>query len=114
VNRHQDRLNMGWAIGDAHARRGHGADREMGANVVRLSHYEHAEHFHDLADRAGIVLWAEIPLVNRITEFDRVHQQRRQQMTELIRQNYNHPRAVLGHRQRAARDEHRTNTCCRR
>ena len=51
------------------ARRGHGAEiREMGATVVRLSHYEHAEYFsRSRAITTGIVLWAEIPLVNEIT-----------------------------------------------
>ena len=85
--------------------------REMGANVVRLSHYEHAEHFHDLADRAGVVLWAEIPLVNGITDIAAFTSNARQQLTELIRQNYNHPSILfwgIGNEQRAdnTRDQH--------
>ncbi|HEX6765724.1 MAG TPA: glycoside hydrolase family 2 TIM barrel-domain containing protein [Polyangiaceae bacterium] len=94
VNRHQDRLGMGWAI----TNREHDEDmaliRELGATVVRLSHYEHAQYFHDLADRAGIALWAEIPLVNSITDSTAFRNNAVQQMTELIRQNYNHP-AIL-------------------
>ena len=104
VNRHQDRLNMGWAIGDAQHDEDMALIREMGANVVRLSHYEQAEHFHDLADRAGVVLWAEIPLVNSITDNAAFTNNARQQLTELIRQNYNHPSILfwgIGNEQRA-------------
>ena len=43
VNRHQDRLNMGWAITNAQHDEDMALIREMGANVVRLSHYQHAE-----------------------------------------------------------------------
>jgi beta-galactosidase len=104
VNRHQDRLNMGWAISDAQHDEDMALIRELGANIIRLSHYQHAEHFHDLADRAGIVLWAEIPLVNSITDNTAFTNNARQQLTELIRQNYNHPSILfwgIGNEQRA-------------
>jgi len=104
VNRHQDRLNMGWAIGDAQHDEDMALITEMGATFVRLSHYEHAEHFHDLADRAGIVLWAEIPLVNENANTTAFINNAVQQMTELIRQNFNHPSVLfwgIGNEQRA-------------
>jgi beta-galactosidase len=111
VNRHQDRLNMGWAITNAQHDEDMALIRELGANVVRLSHYQQAEYFHDLADRAGIVLWAEIPLVNDITDSAAFISNARQQLTELIRQNYNHPSVLfwgIGNEQRA--DNTPTNT----
>ena len=113
VNRHQDRLNMGWAITNAQHDEDMALIREMGANVVRLSHYEHAEHFHDLADRAGVVLWAEIPLVNEITDTHRVHRQRPPAADRADSPELQPPvDAVLGHRQRAAQPTTRaTNTC---
>ncbi|MBC8131621.1 MAG: beta galactosidase jelly roll domain-containing protein, partial [Deltaproteobacteria bacterium] len=111
VNRHQDRLGMGWAI----TTREHDEDmaliREMGANIVRLSHYQQAEYFHELADKAGMVLWAEIPLVNSITDSVAFTSNSRQQLTELIRQNYNHPSVLfwgIGNEQRT--DTAPTNT----
>ncbi len=111
VNRHQDRLNMGWAITDAQHDEDMALIRELGATVIRLSHYEHAEHFVDLADRAGVVLWAEIPLVNSITNSTAFTSNARQQLTELIRQQYNHPSIVfwgIGNELRA--DDTATNT----
>src|SRR6185295_7297380 len=103
VNRHQDRLNMGWAIGPAEHDGDMALIREIGANVVRLSHYQQSQYFHDLADRYGIALWAEIPLVNSITDSAAFRNNATQQMTELIRQNYNHPSILfwgIGNEQR--------------
>lgn len=91
VNRHQDRIDKGWAISDKDHEEDMALIRELGANVIRLSHYEQAQHFHDLADHAGVVLWAEIPLVNAISSSAAFSSNATQQLTELIRQNYNHP-----------------------
>jgi beta-galactosidase len=91
VSMHQDWLHRGWAIGDAEQRANFALLKEIGATVVRLSHYQHSEHTYELADQDGIVLWTEIPLVNRITESPAFYANARQQMRELIRQNYNHP-----------------------
>ena len=39
---------------------------EIGANAIRLAHYPHHPHFYDLCDRYGLLVWAEIPFVDRI------------------------------------------------
>jgi beta-galactosidase len=84
--------------------------RELGATAIRLAHYQHAQYFYDLADRTGMVVWAEIPLVNAITASAAFTGNARQQLTELVRQNYNHPAIVfwsIGNEQR--RDDAATN-----
>ena len=95
VNRHQDRLDMGWAI----TNREHDQDMalivEMGATAIRLAHYQHAQHFYDLCDSNGIVAWAELPLVNDITPSQAFTDNAHQQLTELIRQSFNHPAIVF-------------------
>ena len=91
VNRHQDRLGKGWAIGNAEHLEDFNLIKEMGCNAIRLAHYQHAQYFYDLCDTNGMVVWAEIPLVNSITESTAFYDNCKQQMTELIRQNYNHP-----------------------
>ena len=66
-NRHQDRLDKGWAIGNAEHDQDMALITEMGSTAVRTAHYQHAQYFYDLCDQNGIVAWAEIPLVNNVT-----------------------------------------------
>ena len=61
----------------------------MGANSIRLAHYQHDQYFYDLCDEKGIVVWAED------TRSITVHmpsgrENTIRQMKELIAQNYNH------------------------
>jgi beta-galactosidase len=93
---HQDRAVKGWAISQADQTQDFDLLREMGANAVRLAHYQHDQYSYELADALGIVVWAEIPLVNKVS-FDgasasaELAANAQQQLVELIRQNYNHP-----------------------
>jgi beta-galactosidase len=100
VSLHQDRPLKGWAISQADQREDFRLLSELGANAVRLAHYQHDQYSYDLADADGIVAWAEIPLVNKVS-FDgtpanaALTANAKQQLTELIRQNYNHPSIVV-------------------
>ncbi len=98
VNRHQDIAGKGSALSLQDHQRDMDMIMEIGANIVRLSHYQHAKPVFDYADKAGLVLWAEIPLVglggHRKKGYynnENLHINGRQQLIELIRQNYNHP-----------------------
>ena len=95
VNKHQDAKDKGWAISDSDTDADFSFIKELGATAVRLAHYQHAQHTYDVADRAGIVVWAETPVVNRIHETPEFSANAEQQLTELIRQNYNHPSIVF-------------------
>ena len=89
VSRHQDR----WAIGNALLKEHHLEDMdlicEVGANTIRLAHYQHDQYFYDLCDQRGMVVWAEIPYISR--HMPDANDNTRQQMKELITQCYNHP-----------------------
>ena len=89
VSRHQDRKGLGNAI----TREMHDEDmaliRELGANTVRLAHYQHDQYFYDLCDQYGMVVWAEIPYISEHLPNGR--ENTISQMKELIYQNYNHP-----------------------
>ena len=63
----------------------------MGANTIRLAHYQHDQYFYTLCDRAGMVLWAEIPFITQFMEGEKARENTISQMTELVLQNYNHP-----------------------
>ena len=92
VSRHQDRLDMGWAI----TRKEHKEDMdlicEVGATTIRLAHYQHDQYFYDLCDERGMVVWAEIPYISQ--PIKNGFKNAVNQMKELIVQNYNHPSIV--------------------
>ena len=89
VSRHQDRKSVGNAI----SRENHEQDmeliREVGANTIRLAHYQHDQYFYDLCDKYGMIVWAEIPYISE--HLANGDANTRSQMEELIIQNYNHP-----------------------
>ena len=90
--RHQDRQGLGSALTRAEHEEDMALLREMGANTVRLAHYQHAQYFYDLCDEYGMVVWAEIPYITAHMPTGR--QNTLDQMTELVVQNYNHPSIV--------------------
>jgi beta-galactosidase len=89
VCRHQD----WWGSGSALTNEQHAADlatiKEIGATTIRLAHYQQSEYMYAKADSMGLIIWAEIPFVNAVSgkEGDNA----KQQLVELIRQNFNHP-----------------------
>ena len=89
VSRHQDRPEVGNAL----TKEMHEEDMElileMGANTIRLAHYQHAQYFYDLCDEKGMIIWAEIPYIT--THMPKGRENTITQMKELIYQNYNHP-----------------------
>ena len=91
VSRHQDRLDKGWAISKADHEEDCALIKELGANTIRLAHYQHDQYFYDLCDRTGFVLWAEIPFISQFIPTQEAYQNTISQMTELVAQNYNHP-----------------------
>ncbi len=92
VSRHQDRKGLGNAI----SKKEHLEDMdlicEVGANTIRLAHYQHDQYFYDLCDERGMVVWAEIPYISEHMPNGRANTI--SQMKELIVQNYNHASIV--------------------
>lgn len=89
VTRHQD----WWGLGSALTNKEHDFDlaqiMDIGATTVRFAHYQQSDYIYSRCDTLGLVIWAEILFVNRVTgqEWDNAHQQ----MRELVRQSFNHP-----------------------
>ena len=91
VSRHQDRLDKGWAISKADHEEDIALIKELGANTIRLAHYQHDQYFYELCNRTGFVLWAEIPFISQFIPTEEAYENTISQMTELVAQNYNHP-----------------------
>lgn len=92
VSRHQDRKGVGNALTPELHREDINIICEIGANTVRLAHYQHAQAFYDLCDETGIVVWAEIPFITMYMENGRSNTL--SQMRELVTQCYNHPSII--------------------
>lgn len=92
VSRHQDRPEIGNALMPEHHKEDIDLICEMGANTIRLAHYQHAQAFYDLCDEKGLIVWAEIPYISR--HMPNAAENTKTQMTELICQNYNHPSII--------------------
>lgn len=89
VTRHQD----WWGLGSALTNREHDFDlaqiMDVGATTVRFAHYQQSEYLYSRCDTLGLIIWAEIPFVNRVTGYESENAQT--QLRELIRQSFNHP-----------------------
>lgn len=92
VCRHQDSLGKGNALSKADHEQDVKMILDIGANTVRLAHYQHDDYFYDLCDRAGLVVWSEIPYISR--HMNGGDSNAVSQMSELIYQQYNHPSIV--------------------
>lgn len=100
VGYHQDREDKGWASEPEDVAADEVMMREMGVTGIRQTHYQHGQPIHDLADRDGLVLWDEIPLVSQWTLGESLQptatlrENARQQLRELIAQDFNHPSVI--------------------
>ncbi len=92
VTKHQDRPHVGNAITKEDMDEDMTLLKEIGANTVRLSHYQHDQHFYDLCDENGLVVWAEIPYISKYLREGNANA--KSQLSELIHQCYNHPSIV--------------------
>ena len=92
VSRHQDRAGAGNALTPDMHKEDMEIIKEIGANSVRLAHYQHAQEFYDLCDENGIIAWAEIPYITQHMTNGKANAQ--SQMKELITQCCNHPSIV--------------------
>jgi beta-galactosidase len=88
---HQDFWNCGWAVDSAEINASYDLIDEIGANAVRMVHYPRSDGEYTRCDRDGLIVWTELPLVNRINDSPAFAENARRQLRELIKQNYNHP-----------------------
>ena len=89
VARHQDRLGVGNAITKENMEEDMELIAEVGANTIRLAHYQHDDYTYDLCDKYGFLVWSEIPYISR--HMPGANENAVSQMKELIAQTYNHP-----------------------
>lgn len=90
VAKHQDFAGCFNAVTGKEIDRDFALIREIGANAIRLSHYQHPQETYDRCDREGYVVWAEVPML-KMTREPALMENIRLQLTELVLQNQHHP-----------------------
>lgn len=95
TNRHQDYAGIGSALPNELHVRDLQWIKEMGANFVRLAHYPQDPAVLETADRLGILVWEEIPVVNYITPSPQFTHNAETMLQEMIRQHFNHPSVIM-------------------
>ena len=92
---HEGQLDKGNALTDAERKSDLDMVNEMGANYMRISHYQHGNFTYNYLDTLGIVCWAEIPLIDYIIDSEEFTLNCETLLKSLIRQLYNHPSVIV-------------------
>ena len=95
ANRHQDYEGLGNAVPDSIHVRDMELMKEAGYNFVRLAHYPQDPSVLAAADRLGLMIWEETPLVNYITISEAFNENSAVMLKEMIRQHRNHPSVIM-------------------
>lgn len=89
VCRHQDWWGLGSALLNEHHDYDLATIMDIGATTVRFAHYQQSDYLYSRCDSLGLIIWAEIPFVNRVSGQEA--ENARNQLREMIRQGFNHP-----------------------
>ena len=92
---HEDHAGVGAAVPDEVVRKTFRQIKDMGANFVRLGHYQQSPLVLELCDELGLLVWEEIPWCRGGLGGEHYQQQCRDMLTDLIDQHYNHPSVIL-------------------
>ncbi len=91
VSRHQDKHGKGWALSAEDEQEDIRLILDMGVTALRTAHYPQSTHIYDLCDKAGLIVWSEVPNVNLVRNSEAFRANNRQQVLEMIYQHWNHP-----------------------
>jgi len=95
THRHEDHAGVGAAMTEAQIRQEMVLIKEMGANFIRLAHYQQSPIVLDLCDSLGIMVWEEIPWCRGGLGGETYKNQARRMLTNMINQHLNHPAIIL-------------------
>jgi beta-galactosidase len=95
TNRHQDFEGMGNALPNWVHENDLKIIKENGFNLLRLAHYPQDPVVLKSADKLGLIIWEEIPIVNYVTRSEEFKYNCQEMLKEMIHQHYNHPSIIM-------------------
>lgn len=95
THRHEDHAGVGAAMTDEMTRRELCQIKEMGANFIRLGHYQQSDLVLQLCDSLGLLVWEEIPWCRGGVGGERYQAQTLRMLTNMIIQHRHHPSIIL-------------------
>lgn len=95
ICRHQDMKPLGPALSDEMHRRDMMIAKDMGANFIRISHYPQDRAILEMADKLGLLVWEEIPVIDYVPDDPAYARNAEINLREMITQHYNHPSIVM-------------------
>jgi beta-galactosidase len=95
TQRHADHAGVAAAMSDDLVCEEMRLIREMGANFIRLGHYQQDRLVLDLCDELGLMVWEEAPWCRAGVGNQAFQQNAKDMLAHLIDQHYNHPSIIL-------------------
>jgi beta-galactosidase len=95
TQRHEDHAGLGSAMTEDLIRKEMTLIKEMGANFIRLGHYQQSRIVLDLCDELGLLVWEEIPWCRGGVGGDTYKEQARRMLRNMIDQHRNHPAVII-------------------
>jgi beta-galactosidase len=95
TQRHADHAGVAAAMTDEQVREEFQMIRAMGANFIRLGHYQQDRLVLELCDELGLMVWEELPWCRAGVGSQAFRENARQQLTHMIEQHQNHPSIIF-------------------
>jgi beta-galactosidase len=95
THRHEDHAGVAAAIPEEIIRKEMTLIKQMGANFIRLGHYQQSRLVLEACDELGLLVWEEIPWCRGGLGGERFQRQGRDMLRAMIDQHRNHPSVLL-------------------
>lgn len=95
THRHDDQAGVASAVTEDMMRKEMQLIKDMGANFIRLGHYQQSPIILNLCDSLGLMVWEEEPWCRGGLGGDTYKNQARSMLTNMIEQHYNHPAVII-------------------
>lgn len=95
THRHEDHAGVGAAMTEEMIRKEMQLIRSMGANFIRLGHYQQSRIVLDECDKLGLLVWEEIPWCRGGLGGKAYQDQAKRMLTNMIQQHRHHPSIIL-------------------